>query len=204
MTMRTMRPLRGAARRLGSERGQSIIEMAMVMPLLVVIVLGVIETGHALLDQHIVTKMTREGSNLISRDATLEQAAVAMRTMSSGPVNFDAGSTMIFSVIKRGATTGTANYNQLVLYQRFQFGALSATSALRTRGGASFGGAPNYEARNSDSNTGLQVTNVPGNLVTVPGGMVYVTELFSTHTLLTPLDRFGVSMPRRLYSIAYF
>ena len=36
------------------------------------------------------------------------------------------------------------------------------------------------------------------------GGLVYVTEIFTTHNLLTPLDRFGVTVPNTLYSIAYF
>ena len=59
------------------------------LPLVLVIVLGVVEIGYALLDQHVVTKLTREGSNLISRDTTLQDAATAMRDMSSRPVDFD-------------------------------------------------------------------------------------------------------------------
>ena len=58
-------------RRFGNERGQSMVEFAMVLPFLMVIVLGVVEVGYALLDQHVVTKLAREGANLISRDATL-------------------------------------------------------------------------------------------------------------------------------------
>ena len=50
------------------------------------LVLGVVEVSYALLDQHVVTKLTREGSNLISRDTSLQDAATAMRSMSSRPV----------------------------------------------------------------------------------------------------------------------
>ena len=49
--------------------GRGLIEFAMLLPMLIVIVLGVVEIGYALVDQHVVTKITREGSNLISRDA---------------------------------------------------------------------------------------------------------------------------------------
>lgn len=189
---------------LSDTRGQSLIEFAIVLPLLLVLVLGVIETGYALLDQHVLTKLAREGSNLISRDTSLEDAVVAMRTMSSAPVNFDNGSKIIFSVIKRGATTGTANYDKLILYQRCEYGTLSASSALRTRGSGSFAGAPDYAAVNSDSNTGLQVTSVPSDLVSTRGSMIYITEIYSRHTLITPFERFGGSVPRILYSIAYF
>lgn len=185
-------------------RGQSIIEFAIVLPLILVLVLGVIEVSYALLDQHVLTKLSREGSNLISRDTSLEDAALVMKTMSSAPVNFNNGSKVIFSVIKRGATTGSSNYDRLILYQRHEYGTLGAQSALQTRGGGSFGAGPDYTAANSDNNTNLQVTNVPANLVASRGGMIYVTEVYSRHTLITPFNRFGVNVPSTLYSIAYF
>jgi hypothetical protein len=34
--------------------------------------------------------------------------------------------------------------------------------------------------------------------------MLYVTEIYTKHPLITPLDRFGVNVPPILYSIAYF
>jgi hypothetical protein len=185
--------------------GQSIMEFAVILPLALVLVLGVIEVGYALVDQHLVTRLTREGSNLISRDTSLDDAATVMKTMSSPPVDFTNGtSKLIFSVIKRGGTTASANYDKLILYQRYEYGTLSASSKLQTRGAGSFAGAPDYEAANSDNNTGLQVTNVPANLVGVKGGMIYITEIYSRHALITPFDRFGVTVPQLLYSIAYF
>jgi hypothetical protein len=75
---------------------------------------------------------------------------------------------------------------------------------LTTAGTGSFGPAPDYQAVNSDTNTGLRVTNVPANLIAVRGGMLYVTEIYTRHTLITPLERFGISVPQTLYSIAYF
>ena len=192
-------------RRLSSSSGQSVIEFALVMPVVVVLVLGVIELGYALQDQHLITKLTREGSNLISRDTTVQDAATAIKAMSSAPVNFDNGSSkIIFSVIKRGATTGSANYDKMVLYQRYEYGTFGGLSHITTAGGGSFGGAPDYAAANSDNNAGLQVTGLPPDLVSVKGGMIYVTEIYTKHTLLTPFDRFGVSVPQTLYSIAYF
>lgn len=190
--------------RMRNEKGQSLIEFAMVVPLLLVVATGVIEVSFALYDQHVITKMAREGSNLISRDATLEQASIAMRTMSVKPVDFTNGTKVIFSVVKRGATVGSANYDRLVLYQRLEFGTMTGASAIRTQGSASFGGPPNYEATNSDANTNLRVTNLPANLAVAPGGMIYVTEIYTRHELLTPLERLGVVVPRILYSIAYF
>ena len=83
---------------------------------MLLIFLGVVDMGYLLLDQHVVTKLSREGSNLISRNTSLQDAAAAMKGMSSRPVNFDANSRMILSVIRKVATGGSANYNKEVLY----------------------------------------------------------------------------------------
>jgi Flp pilus assembly protein TadG len=179
------------------------VEFALVIPLMVTIVFGVVEAGYALLHEHVVSRLTREGSNLISRSTTLQDAGTAMTTMASAPINFGTNSRVIFSVIKRVGTVGSSNYNKDVLYQRYTFGAISATSALTTRGSGSFGAAPDYQAANSDNDTSLQVTNLPGNLL-VTGGMLYVTEIYTNHQLLTPLASFGIRMPTKLYSISYF
>ena len=186
------------------ERGQGLIEFAMLLPMLIVIVLGVVEIGYALVDQHVVTKITREGSNLISRDISLQDAGAAIKNMKTRPVDFNTGSRLIFSVVKKVATIGAPNFDKVILYQRYEFGALSAASVLTTKGPVSFGGPPNYEAANSDTNTNLQITNLPGNIIVASGGMAYVTELYTTHSLITPLDRLGVSVPNKLYSVAYF
>jgi Flp pilus assembly protein TadG len=191
-------------RLLKDARGQSVVEFAVILPLLLVVVLGVIEVSYALLDQHVVTKLTREGSNLISRDTSLADAAAAMKSMSGRPVDFSTHSKMIFSVVRRGATTGTSNFNMDVLYQRYEYGALAATSKLSTRGAGSYGAGPEYEAANADSDTNIQVTNLPSGIVLSTGGTIYITEIFTTHELITPFDKFGVTVPKTLYSIAYF
>lgn len=185
--------------------GQGLVEFAVVLPLLLLLALGVVEAGYLLLDQHVVTKLAREGSNLISRDTSLQDAATAMRTMSTRPVNLNSGSKLIFSVIKKGATAGTANFDKEILYQRYEFGNLAgATSAVKTKGNGSFRGAPDYEAVNSDTDANLQITKLPVTLALVRGGMIYVTEIYTKHPLITPVDRFGFRLPGTLYSVAYF
>lgn len=188
-----------------NQDGQSLVEFAVVLPLILLVVLGVIEFGYALLDSHVVTKLAREGSNLISRDTSLQDATTAMKNMTTRPVNFDNGSSkLIFSVIRKVGSVGTTNYNKEILYQRYEYGSLAgATSALKTRGSGSFGSAPEYVAANADNDANLQITNLPAGLV-VTGGMLYVTEIFTKHLAITPFDKFGVKLPETLYSIAYF
>jgi hypothetical protein len=187
-----------------SDRGTSMIEFAFVMPMICVLALGVVELGWGLLDAHVVTRLAREGSNMTSRDTSLADAVSAMRAMSARPVNFDGGSKIILSVIRNVDTVGAANFNKPVLYERYEYGSFAASSKLTISGSGSFGPAPDYQAINSDSNTGLQVTNLPPTVGSTLGGMVYVTEIYSPHQLLTPFNSFGFSVPTSLYSIAYF
>jgi len=189
--------------RLRDARGTALVEFSLVVPLILVLCLGVVEVSYALLDQHVVTKLTREGSNLISRNSSLQDAATALRSMSSRPVDFNASARMILSVVKNVNTVGAANFGKPVLYQRYEFGGLAASSALQTAGAGAFGGAPDYQAANSDNDVSLQVVNLAPNLV-LPGGLLYITEIYSTHQLITPFDRFGIQVPDKLYSIAYF
>jgi hypothetical protein len=198
--------MRQNARRpsLWDRRGQTLVEFTLAMPVLLLLGLGVAEIGYLLLDQHAVTKLTREGSNLISRSTTLDDAVAALSDMSVRPVDLTTHSRVIFSVLKKGATPGTANYDRIFLYRRHAYGALSASSDLRTVGSGSFGGPPDYEAVDADNAAGLQVTSVPATLIGPRGGLIYVTEVYTSHELLTPLASFGVTAPSTLYSIAYF
>lgn len=191
-------------RRLRPDSGQSLLEFALVLPLILILVLGIVEVSYAALDQHVVTKLTREGSNLISRNTSLADAVTAMRSMSNRPVNFNDGSSkLIFTVIKKVATVGAGNYNRDIVYQRFEYGTFARSSALYFSGG-SFGTGPEYQANNSDNDTGLQITNLPANLTTL-GGLLYVTEIYTRHSLITPVAGLGItSMPDTLYSIAFF
>jgi hypothetical protein len=194
--------------RAGSPRGQSLVEFAIVLPIVMVLALGVTEVSYALLDQHVVTKLTREGSNLISRDSSPFDAATALASMTTRPVNFATGAKVIFSVIKNVQTVGAPNVNKNILYQRYLYGGLSDPSAKSTLNtvtnvGGNLGSSPEFQAPNSDNDTGLQITNLPAGLVTA-GGMLYVTEIYSKHQLITPFDKLGIQVPPLLYSIAYF
>jgi len=63
---------------LRNTQGQALIEFAFAMPIIVILALGVVETSWALLDAHIVTRLAREGSNLISRDTSPGDTVAAL------------------------------------------------------------------------------------------------------------------------------
>ena len=62
------------ARGLRRTEGQGLVEFTLILPILLIVVLGIVEAGYAMLHQHVVSKLSREGSNLISRDITLQDA----------------------------------------------------------------------------------------------------------------------------------
>jgi len=184
--------------------GQTIIEMAFVLPVLLVVSLGVVELSYALLHQHVISRITREGANLISRDVTLLDASNALKAMSAAPVNFANGSQLVLSVLKKGSTVGTANFDKVVLYQRYAIGTLGTPSTLSTTGPAPVGPAPDFLTSNTDTNMNLRISNLPANVDVTRGGLLYVAEVFTQHAPLTPLNQFGVVTPQMLRSIAYF
>ena len=199
-----MTPRPTARSRRDSSAGQTIVEMAIVLPVVLVVSLGMIEVSYALLHQHVISRLTREGANLISRDVSLLDASNALKTMSTTPVDFTNGSQLVLSVLKKGSTVGTANYDKVVLYQRYSIGTLGMASGLATAGSASFGPAPDFTTSNSDTDVNLRIVNLPANVDVTRGGLLYVTEVFTQHQALTPLNKFGVTIPATLKSVAYF
>lgn len=191
-------------RTLSSARGQTMVEMAVVLPIVMMVSLGVVDVSYAILHQHVISRLTREGANLISRDVSLLDASNALKTMSSRPVDFTDGSQLVLSVLKKGSIVGTANYDKVVLYQRYAIGTLGVASTLTTAGPGSFGGSPDFKANNSDTDVNLRIVNLPANVDITVGGLLYVAEVFTSHAPLTPLDKFGVTVPPTLRSIAYF
>lgn len=184
--------------------GQSLVEFTLTLPLLLLLVLGIIELSYALYDQHVIVKLAREGSNLISRQTTLYDAATAMTTMATTPVSFSgSNSLLIFSVIHM-STTGN-NSGKPVLFQRYSIGNSSlASSILTTKGTGTFGSSPDYYASNPDSDTNLQITNLSSNVVMSSDGYLYLTEVYSKHSLITPFQNFGITLPSVLGAQAYF
>jgi Flp pilus assembly protein TadG len=180
------------------------VEMAIVLPIIMMVSLGMVEVSYAVLHQHVISRITREGANLISRDVSLLDATTALGTMSVKPVNFADGSQLILSVLKKGSVVGSTNYDKVVLYQRYAIGTLGTPSTLTTAGPGSFGGAPDFKAANSDTDANLRITNLPANVDITRGGLLYVAEVFTNHAPLTPLNKFGVTVPPTLRSIAFF
>ena len=73
-----IRPPFGISSRLGfsaagSRKGQAIVETVLIAPLLLLILLGLIETGNSLSVKHKMATLSREGANIASRGTSLAE-----------------------------------------------------------------------------------------------------------------------------------
>src|SRR5437899_1985046 len=179
------------------EAGQALFEFGITLPILMALVLGVIEFGYALFQVQLVTSMAREGSNLIARQVTIDDAEAALGAM-SGLVRFDANSTVILSVVRLGV--GGANNNVPVIIQRHSVGRVAASSVLGDPPQSAYQGPPDYNAINPNDNS-IRVSGVlPNGLTLTPGESVYVTEVFTQRTSIVPF----MPLPAMLHASAYF
>ncbi len=180
------------------EAGQALFEFGVTLPILMALVLGVIEFGYALFQVQLVTSMAREGSNLIARQVTINDAEAALQTM-SGLVRFDANSTLILSVVRLGV--GGANNNVPIIVQRHSVGAFAASSVLGDPPQSAYQGSPDYYAYDPDNDGSIRVSGVlPNGFTLTPGESVYVTEVFTQRTSIVPF----MPLPAMLHASAYF
>jgi Flp pilus assembly protein TadG len=78
------------------EHGQSVVELALILPLLIVIAIGVVEAGYAMRNHLVVSAANREGIRFAAR-GRFTDAAVADRVISAGGVGRQADTTFLRS-----------------------------------------------------------------------------------------------------------
>jgi hypothetical protein len=151
---------------------------------------AIIDFGFLIWQWQVVTTLTREGSNLASRDTTLAGAAAAV--ISDGSVlNLNSNGKVIITSVQNAGTASASNF---VITGQYSMGSLSASSKIGTYTGS---GTPPATL------PALQ----PGETAPVPqpGATAFITEIFCQYTPITPLGAFvKYTMPAQLYDVAYF
>ena len=113
----------GPRLRLRSERGQALVELGLVLPILLILVIGIIEFGRAWTAHQVITHAAREGCRravLFDPTVTKTQVeATIMNAIQSGGFN-PATATITFPL---GFKTGSGQETtcRVVLPYRFQF-----------------------------------------------------------------------------------
>ena len=170
------------------ERGQAILEFLPVMVLMLTLAFAVIDFGYFIWQSQVIIGLTREGSNLASRDMPLSGAAAAV--ISDGSVlNLSSRGRVIITSVEN---IGTASASNFVITGQYSTGNLSATSKIGT-----------YTGSGTPRATILVPTGFPP--VPQPGASVFVTEIYCSFTPITPLGYFvQYTMPSKTYDVAYF
>lgn len=75
-----MSPCSEALRPLRNRRGQGLAELAICLPFLLLLALGILEVGRMIETHLIMSSLTREGANIASRGGTLAEALDVTRT----------------------------------------------------------------------------------------------------------------------------
>ena len=169
------------AKRLGDERGAALIELAICVPLLLIMVFGLIDFSQIIFDNQVMSGLSRQGSDLASRGTSL-----------AGTVSALAGQGASLNIGTRGriiltAVADDANNKPEIIDQAESSTGISVTSAV----GSGIGTA----------------ATMPANAATVlrAGQTVYVTEVFYSYSPMTPIGALlKTSLVSTLYDSAYF
>ena len=169
---------RAGSELLRNESGQSLVEFAACIVLLMVLVFAVVDLSRGIYVALVVTNLTGEGSSLASRGTSLSDAAAAV-VAASAPLTLSTSGRVIVSSVQN-------NNNVIQLTGQAASGNLVASSRVGTLIG------------------GTAV--VPAAAKPQLNQTVYVTEVFYAFHSITPVGNFlsGFFLPSRIYDVAYY
>jgi hypothetical protein len=158
-----------------------------VIGLMLILSFGVIDTGRAIWQLQVITGLTREGSNIASRTGGTVATAL---TDASNAVLSD-GQAVNLSTTGEVIVTAVQNTNGkfVIIGQQISSGGLALSSKVG----------------NGINTVATLPATAPTATVPPTNGTIYVTEIYSSYSPITPLGAFiSYSMPSTLYDVAYF
>lgn len=175
---------------LPSESGQALTEMALILPLLLVLALGAIEVSNIIHTYLVLTHLTREGGNMISR-GTPASLGGANYGDSSSP-DYDA----LDAIVDSSAPVITpANQSQWMIFYS-KIGPTDPAGCLAdpvaTNPACAYVVEPPI-SRGSLSGVASAIGTATLPAV-APGATYYAVEVFYLYAPITPLANFGVAI----------
>ncbi len=190
---------------IANDSGQALVEFGLIVPLLLIFLFAAIDFGRVLNQMQVVAQLTRQGSNLASRDETcaagtgltppMDTLTCAGQAVIAGESGLDIGSygKVIITAVQNTASDNTKPPVYQIAGQYSQ-GGLSAASKIGTGIGTVVTGK--MPAVFAAGITPLQASQ-----------STFITEIYYTFTPLTPIGRLTnnvINMPTTLYNYAYF
>ncbi len=172
------------------QSAQAILEMAFILPILCVMVVGIVDYSRAIYDTEEITNLAGEGASLASRGSTLQDAANAV--ISDSDLNMASyGCAIVTSVDSPSANT----------YQ-----VTGQASSTTCNSGTSLIGCV-VGTGSCKNNNATVPAGVKSTFGSAPSGYtVYVTEVFYNFHAATPIGSFlpGTALPSQMYAVAYY
>jgi Flp pilus assembly protein TadG len=164
------------------QSGQALFELALLVPLLCLVMFAIVDYGRVLNDEQIMVNLSRQGSNMASRGATLSSAANSV-VQGSAPLNLATAGQVTITSVARVANSDTIT------------GQVTVTSgtSIPSKIGTGVGNKATVPAVVDD----IFVKN--------SSQTVYITEVYYPFQQITPLARmWNLVVPPTLYQVAYF
>lgn len=162
------------------EEGLAVVELAMVLPFMLLLFFGIVDLGRMVLTRQVLINVSREAANLASRGTTLTDAAAAVQ-ISAQPLNFPVDGYVIVSEVARAANGQTS---------------------IKARAAA--GGRP----QPSKIGAGIgAIAVLPTTTTPIPpiGQSVYAAEVYYRSPPITPLGTLiNSAIGDTFYDVAYF
>jgi hypothetical protein len=169
----------GSAR--AGERGVAVGELAIILPLLLIVLLGIIDLGRLVTGYQTLNDMSREAANLVSRGASVDTAIAALSASNTGPVDVIGEGAIIISTLARRSDGDPTPW----VVDQYRHGSIPSSAS---RVGSLDGPArvPNVDALEA-------------------GVTVMAVEVVHGFEPLFPIDAFGLDLyPEVLYEAAFF
>ena len=163
------------------QRGVAMAELAVILPLVLVVLLGIIDIGRLIKTHQALNDLGREAANLVSRGASIEAAVAAVTVAKNGPVDVKDNGLIIISTLQRHSAGDARPW----VMDQYRTGVVA--------GGASRVGKVNG------------VASVPNVEVLEPGVTVMAVEVVHAFEPLFPIQAFGLDIfPEVVYEAAFF
>ncbi len=163
-----------------AQYGLAVVEFAMILPILMVLMFGVVDFGRAVLVKQVMINLSREAANLASRGTNLPDVIAAIQ-ISAAPLDLQANGYLIVTEVQRDI-----NGNLTISKQMGDGG---------RPGGSHVGSGTGSPATLPATNTAIPL----------PGQNMYVAEVFYHSRPITPLGQLvNITLNENFYDSAFF
>jgi Flp pilus assembly protein TadG len=159
--------------------GTALVELVFVVFILAALVFGLIDFCRVISTRQVMMNLTREGSNLASRQTSLSNTVAAL-VASASPLDIATKGRVIITAVRKINNVNT-------ITDQLSQGGITATSRIGT--------GVNEPATMPATPTPLPPLNQT----------IYVTEVFYSYKPITPIGRMlQLALPSQLYDVAFF